>query len=107
MLAPATPMIHSERQDRRKAQAPAGENELLSIRSQTELPAAAARRRRWSGSARVFAEHDPAAAAGGGEGGQRGFGADRDLAGTGGAAELFDAVGVHRGAQAAGAEIAA
>src|SRR5579862_1150560 len=58
-------------------------------------------------SVRLFPEHDPAAAAGGGEGGQRGLGADLDLAGAGGAAELLDRVGVHGGAAAPGAEVAA
>src|ERR1700728_3418792 len=60
-----------------------------------------------SPSARLFAEHDPAAAAGRGEGRERGLGANRDLAGAGGAAELLDAVGVHGGAEAAGPQIAA
>src|SRR5437868_2802415 len=43
----------------------------------------------------VLAEHDPAATGGRGEGRQGGLGPDRDLARAGGAAELFDAVGVH------------
>ena len=42
-----------------------------------------------------------------GEGGQCGLGADRDLAGGGGAAEVLDVVGVHGGANAAGPQIAA
>src|ERR1051325_10016530 len=42
-----------------------------------------------------------------GECGERGLSSNRHLAGAGGAAELLDAVGVHRGAAAAGAEIAA
>src|SRR5437764_8318753 len=58
-------------------------------------------------SARVFAEHDPAAAAGRGECRQRGLGPNLDLAGAGGAAELLYAVGVHGGAAAPGAQIAA
>src|ERR1700730_16780380 len=58
-------------------------------------------------SARVFAEHDPAAAAWRGEGGQRGLCANLDLARAGRAAELLDAVGVHGGAEAPGSQIAA
>jgi len=55
----------------------------------------------------VFAEHDPAAAAGCSEGRQRRLGPDLDLTRAGGAAELLDAVGVHRGAAAPGSQIAA
>lgn len=56
----------------------------------------------------MFAERDPAAAAaGGGEGRERGLGPHLDLAGAGGAAELVDAVDVQGGAEAPGAEIAA
>src|SRR5580658_4363775 len=60
-----------------------------------------------SPSVRLFAEHDPAAAAGRGEGRQRGLGANRDLAGASGAAKLLDAVGVHGRAEAPGPQIAA
>src|ERR1051325_8624990 len=42
-----------------------------------------------------------------GECGARGLSSNRHLAGAGGAAELLDRVGVHGGAAAAGAEIAA
>src|SRR5690348_18451282 len=55
----------------------------------------------------MFAEHNPAAAAGGGERRERRLGPNRDLAGAGGAAELLDAVGVHRGTAAPGPQIAA
>src|SRR4029079_19455013 len=58
-------------------------------------------------SARLLPEHDPAAAGGGSEGGQRRLGADPDLAGAGGAAQLLNAVGVHCRAAAPGAQIAA
>src|SRR5438874_2940612 len=58
-------------------------------------------------SVRGFAEHDPAAAAGCGEGRQRGLGPDLDLTCAGRAAELLDAVGVHGRAAAPGAQIAA
>ena len=62
----------------------------------------------WPGQplARVLAEHDPAAAAGGGERGERGFGPDLDLPRASSAPELFDAIGIHRGAGAPVAEIA-
>src|SRR5205085_7552182 len=60
-----------------------------------------------SPSARVLAEHDPAAAAGRGEGRQRGLCANLDLPGAGRAAELLYAVGVHGGAAAPGPQIAA
>src|SRR6202045_5297765 len=46
-------------------------------------------------SARVFAEHDPAAAAWRGEGRQRRLGPNPDLPGASRAAELLYAVGVH------------
>src|SRR6185436_10943982 len=59
------------------------------------------------GSARVLAEHDPAAAGRRGERGQRGLGAHLHLTLAGGAAKLFDAVGVHRGARAPVAQVAA
>src|SRR5438105_7445466 len=55
----------------------------------------------------MFAEHDPAAAAGRGEGRERGLGPHPDLAGAGGAAELLDAVGIHGRAEAPGPQIAA
>jgi hypothetical protein len=55
----------------------------------------------------MFAEHDPAAAAGRGEGRQRGLGANPDLAGAGGAAELLDAVGIHGRAATPGPQIGA
>src|ERR1700733_5202452 len=58
-------------------------------------------------SVRLLAEHDPAAATGRGEGGQRGLCPNLDLPGAGGAAELLYAVGVHGGAQAPGPQIAA
>src|SRR6266700_141394 len=58
-------------------------------------------------SARGFAEHDPAAAAWRGEGGQRSLCPNPDLAGAGGAAELLYAVGVHGRTAAPGAQIAA
>ena len=48
----------------------------------------------------MLTEHDPAAAAGRGEGRQRGLGPNRDLSRAGRAAELLDAVGVHGGAEA-------
>src|SRR5205807_5224414 len=58
-------------------------------------------------SAGMFAEHDPATAAGSGEGRQRGLGAYLDLPRAGGAPQLFDAIGVHGGAGASIPEIAA
>src|SRR5580700_11477015 len=58
-------------------------------------------------SARAFAEHDPAAAAWRGEGGRRGLCPNLDLPGAGRAAELLDAVGVHRRAEAPSPQIAA
>src|SRR5262249_18430935 len=58
-------------------------------------------------SAGIFAEHDPATAAGGGKGRQRGLGAYHDLPRAGGASQLLDAIGVHGGAGASIPEIAA
>src|SRR6202023_604258 len=58
-------------------------------------------------SARVFAEHDPAAAARSGECRQRGLCPNLDLAGAGRAAELLYAVGVHGRTEAPGSQIAA
>ena len=55
----------------------------------------------------MFAEHDPAAAAGRGEGRQRGVCPNPDLPGAGRAAELLYAVGVHGRTAAPGPEIAA
>jgi len=57
-------------------------------------------------SARVFAEYDPAAAAGRGEGRQRCLCPNPDLPGAGRAAELLYAVGVHRGTAARVPQIA-
>src|SRR5262245_8977344 len=54
----------------------------------------------------MLPEHDPAAAARGGERRERGFGPDFDLPGAGGAPELFDAIGVHGGAGAPVPQIA-
>src|SRR5437899_2392877 len=54
----------------------------------------------------MLPEHDPAAAAGGGERRKRGLGPDRDLPRASGAPELFDAIGVHGGAGAPVTQIA-
>src|SRR5690348_16425488 len=58
-------------------------------------------------SVRLFAEHDPAAAARRSERRERRLGPNRDLAGAGRAAELLDAVGVHSGTAAPSPQIAA
>src|SRR5712692_3617339 len=54
----------------------------------------------------MLPEHDPAAAAGGGERRERGLGSDLDLPRASGAPELFDAIGVHGGAGAPVTQIA-
>src|SRR5712691_5041823 len=54
----------------------------------------------------MLPEHDPAAAAGGGERRERGLGSDLDLPRASGAPELFDAIGVHGGAGAPVPQIA-
>src|ERR1051325_6047469 len=58
-------------------------------------------------SVRLFAEHDPAAAARRSERRERRLGPNRDLAAAGRAAELLDAVGVHSGTAAPSPQIAA
>jgi hypothetical protein len=53
--------------------------------------------------ARMFSEHDPAAAAGRGKRRQRGFCPHGHLTLSSGAAQLFDTVGVHGGTHPSGA----
>src|SRR5712691_4855820 len=54
----------------------------------------------------MLPEHDPAAAAGGGERRERSLGSDLDLPRASAAQELFDAIGVHGGAGAPVTQIA-